>query len=208
MNYLGHLLVLPDAGLLTLGNLLGDFFKGRTDLIAHPDLRLGVTLHREIDRFTDAHPIVLQSKARIGDSRRRVSGALVDIFYDHFLAQGLDIDSYRAPLLDHAVHLPDPLRDLPSRMISTRWLGSYASIESIAYILIRMQQRRVRITGLVGAEEELLAHYEEFQEDCRSFFPDLQVFTKDAIHRLRSASLEEPQSVSVAATAWDPPENA
>lgn len=208
MNYLGHLLVLPDSGLVTLGNLLGDFFKGRTDLIEHPELRLGVTLHRQIDRFTDAHPIVLRSKTRIGDSRRRVSGVLVDIFYDHFLALDLDIDRYRAALLDHAVHLPEALRDLPGRMISQRWLGSYASVESIAYILTRMQQRRLRVTGLIGAEQELLSHYDAFKEDCTCFFPDLQAFTKDAIHRLRSASPEEPQSASAEATASGPPESA
>ncbi len=205
MNYLGHLLVLPDAGLTTLGNLLGDFFKGRTDLIEHPDLRLGVTLHRQIDQFTDTHPIVLHSKARIGADRRRVAGVLVDIFYDHFLAQDLDIESFRDPLLRHANHLPEKLRDLPNRMISTRWLGSYSSVESIAYVLVRMQQRRARVTGLIGAEQDLLNHYDALREDCKAFFPDLQAFTKDAIHRLQSASPEEPQSASAAATALDPP---
>ena len=204
MNYLGHLLVLPDEGLLTLGNLLGDFFKGRPDRIEDRDLRLGVTLHRQIDRFTDAHPIVIHSKARISEERRRVSGALVDIFYDHFLAQDLDIDSFRVPLLPYAARLPENLRELPSRMISTQWLGSYSQIESVAYILTRMQQHRSRIVGLIGAEQELLLHYAAFRQDCADFYPQLQSFTKEAIHRLRSASPEEPRQASAAAIASDP----
>ncbi|MGB5965432.1 MAG: ACP phosphodiesterase [Sulfurimonadaceae bacterium] len=46
----------------------------------------GVRLHRFIDTYTDAHPIVKQSKERISPERRRFSAILIDIFYDHFLA--------------------------------------------------------------------------------------------------------------------------
>ncbi|MEO5953244.1 MAG: ACP phosphodiesterase [Chloroflexia bacterium] len=194
MNWLGHLLVLPDQGLVTLGNLLGDFIKGRVDKIEPRDLRIGVALHRELDRYTDDHPAVLRSKALISPQRRRIAGILVDVFYDHFLAQGLDVDSFRPGLLEHAHSLPEALRPLPARMITSSWLGSYSTVEGIGYVLSRMEQRRKRIIGLDGAESELSQHYEALSRDVRDFYPDVARFTKEALHRLRSASPEEPRA--------------
>ena len=185
MNYLGHLLVLPDEGLTTLGNLLGDFFKGRVAGIEPVELRIGVALHREIDRFTDRHPVVLRSVGRLSPERRRVAAALVDVFYDHFLAQGLDVEQLRGGLMEHVDGLPEELRALPGRMITGKWLGSYSSVEGIGYVLGRMEQRRKRIVGLVGAEAELRQHYEALRQDVEEFFPDVERFTREALGRLR-----------------------
>ena len=185
MNYLGHLLVLPDAGLTTLGNLLGDFFKGRVAGIEPVELRIGVALHREIDRFTDSHPVVRRSVARVSPERRRVAGALVDVFYDHFLAQGVDVDRLRGGLMEHLDGLPEELRELPGRMITSKWLGSYSSVEGIGFVLERMEQRRKRIVGLVGAEAELRQHYGALGEDVAEFFPEVERFAREALGRLR-----------------------
>ena len=191
MNYLGHLLVLPDAGLITLGNLLGDFFKGRVEGIEPMELRLGVALHRAIDRYTDSHPVVMRSVARLGPGRRRLGGVLVDVFYDHFLAQGVDVEQLRGGLMAHVEGLPLELQSLPDRMITGRWLGSYSTVEGIGMALERMEARRKRIVGLTGAEVELRQHYEGLAEDVAEFYPEVERFTKDAILRLQSACREE-----------------
>jgi len=191
VNYLGHLLVLPDAGLITLGNLLGDFFKGRVEGIEPMELRLGVALHRAIDRYTDSHPVVMRSVARLGTGRRRLGGVLVDVFYDHFLAQGVDVEQLRGGLMAHVEGLPLELQSLPDRMITGRWLGSYSTVEGIGMVLERMEARRKRIVGLTGAEVELRQHYEGLAEDVAEFYPEVERFTKDAILRLQSACREE-----------------
>ena len=190
MNYLGHLLVLPDAGLITLGNLLGDFFKGRVEGIEPLELRLGVALHREIDRFTDSHPVVMRSVARLGPDRRRLGGVLVDVFYDHFLAQGLDVEQLRGGLMEHVGGLPPELQSLPDRMITGRWLGSYATVEGIGMVLERMEARRNRISGLAGAEVELANHYEGLKSDLAEFYPDVVRFTRSAV--LQSGRFGQP----------------
>jgi len=183
--------VLPDAGLITLGNLLGDFFKGRVEGIEPMELRLGVALHRAIDRFTDSHPVVMRSVARLGTGRRRLGGVLVDVFYDHFLAQGVDVEQLRGGLMAHVEGLPLELQSLPDRMITGRWLGSYSTVEGIGMVLERMEARRKRIVGLTGAEVELRQHYEGLAEDVAEFYPEVERFTKDAILRLQSACREE-----------------
>jgi acyl carrier protein phosphodiesterase len=194
VNYLGHLLVLPNEGLVTLGNLLGDFVKGRLDSIEPAEFRAGVQLHRELDRFTDAHPAVRRSKGRISDSRRRVAGVLVDVFYDHFLAEGPDWQGLFSGLAPHVHGLPAPLRDLPGRMVNSRWFGSYSRVEGIAAVLARMDQRRARPLGLSGSESELLAQYLALREDHEEFFPDAVRFARQAIVRLRGETSHPPAS--------------
>ena len=44
-------------------------------------------LHRLIDSFTDSHPIVRGSVARISEKYHWFSGIIIDIYYDHILAR-------------------------------------------------------------------------------------------------------------------------
>lgn len=204
MNYLGHLLALPDAGLITLGNLLGDFVKGRAEGIEPPGFRLGVRLHRELDGFTDAHPAVRRSKSLIPAERRRVAGVLVDIFYDHFFVGGVDLHWHRERLEPYLEAVPAPIRGLPEQMLSSRWFGAYSRVDGIGQILAKMDQRRERAVGLLGGECYLEDHYAALQADAQEFFPDMQAFTKEAILRLRSAYPAEAPPDAGAAAAWDP----
>ena len=86
MNYLAHLLLAGDEEADQVGGLLGDFVRGPLPCGLPPDLAAGVALHRQVDSFTDAHPLFLRSRERVSAGRRRVSGIMVDLFYDHFLA--------------------------------------------------------------------------------------------------------------------------
>jgi acyl carrier protein phosphodiesterase len=193
LNYLGHLLTLPHQGLVTLGNMLGDFAKGRAELIEPAEFRAGVRLHREIDAYTDAHPAVLHSKSLVPAAQRRLAGVLVDIFYDHFYVEGVDFEEHRAALEPFAPQLPEPIRELPIAMLSTRWFGAYRRVDGIGQILAKMDQRRARAVGLLGAECILADHYEALRADALAFLPDVQafareVFTREVPHRLHRQS--------------------
>ena len=86
MNYLGHLI--QSLGLspgMRVGNVLGDFYKGRPEGLPAP-LEDGVLYHRKIDVFTDGHLAVRRSFERIEGPLRRFAGLLVDMYYDHYLA--------------------------------------------------------------------------------------------------------------------------
>ena len=56
MNYLGHLCLSDDSPECIVGNLLGDFVKGRPEGRFPPGVVRGIRLHRAIDGFTDGHP--------------------------------------------------------------------------------------------------------------------------------------------------------
>jgi acyl carrier protein phosphodiesterase len=46
----------------------------------------GITLHRAIDTFTDAHPVFRES-TKVTFRYHHYAGVIVDVFYDHFLAK-------------------------------------------------------------------------------------------------------------------------
>lgn len=86
MNYLAHLYLAGYEDDWIAGALLGDFAKGRLENLPFvPGVVEGIRLHRAIDSFTDQHPVVRRSRSRLR-SRRLVSGIIVDLAYDHFLA--------------------------------------------------------------------------------------------------------------------------
>ena len=60
MNFLAHFhLAWPDEGLV-VGGLEGDYVKGQLRGALPAQLEKGIKLHRAVDDFTDAHPLILQ----------------------------------------------------------------------------------------------------------------------------------------------------
>src|SRR5215468_3052284 len=87
MNLLAHAFLAQDDPNLLLGSLMGDFVKGPLNDRYAPAITRGLILHRSVDTYTDAHPLVARSRARISRVRRRYAGILIDVFYDHYLAR-------------------------------------------------------------------------------------------------------------------------
>lgn len=86
MNYLAHLyLAKRDPGLL-VGGFLGDFVKGQLNGEIPHNIERGIRLHRAIDRFTDHHPLMPACREVLPKGSRRVSGIIIDVVFDHFLA--------------------------------------------------------------------------------------------------------------------------
>jgi acyl carrier protein phosphodiesterase len=185
MNFLAHVYLSPPTSDARLGSLLGDFVKGPVEQAGYnAEITAAIRLHRAIDTFTDAHPVVLASKARISPARRRYAGILVDIFYDHFLATGWD-DHHDAPLEHFSVEVYDALRThrhpvserfaaMASHLVDDDWFGTYRSIAGIDTTLARMGRRLRPDAPIRDAVIELEANYEALREDFRAFIPDLR----------------------------------
>ena len=145
MNYLVHFLMAGDDDELRLGNLLGDFVKGRVERFAHQGLtdrlRTGIQMHRTIDAFSDRHPAVRRSKGILTPEYGRLSGVIVDMFYDHVLAcrwaeyhplplPGYTQEVYRT-LRDNLHRLPAAVHPLIAAMSRGDWLRGYATQRGI-----------------------------------------------------------------------------
>src|SRR5690606_29576564 len=87
MNFLAHIYLSGNDDLIRIGNFMADGIKGK-DYEEYPEkLKTGILLHRFIDTYTDAHPIVRESTKRLHSKYHHYSGVAVDMFYDHFLAK-------------------------------------------------------------------------------------------------------------------------
>ena len=188
MNFLAHFVLSGDDDELRLGNLLGDVVKGRVEHYDHPGasarMRTGIRLHRTIDSYSDTHPVVRRSKQRIAERYGRLSGVIVDVYYDHVLAREwrihgegeLDVytaDVYRT-LQQNLVRLPDEVHPLVYAMSRGDWLARYADIDHIAGTLRNMARRNRIAAGIGTAAEELARDYEAVAADFAEFFPELR----------------------------------
>jgi len=188
VNWLAHALLSEPDVEFRLGNLLADLVKGRDRLGMSAAFLDGARRHQAIDIFTDAHPAVHRSRARIGGDFRHATGILVDVFYDHFLA--LDWRRYSPEPLEEftarvyadarawSVRLPEQARDALERMIRDDRLGSYGRLDGIEAALRRVSERLLARTGRdLGLERgvsELVANFDGLREDFGEFFPQLQ----------------------------------
>ena len=59
MNYLAHLLLSGNDEDVIFGNFIGDAIKGKQYQDYSGSIQKGILLHRQIDTFTDSHPIYL-----------------------------------------------------------------------------------------------------------------------------------------------------
>src|SRR3954465_13490702 len=98
MNWLPHAFLSESSVEFQLGNLLADVVRGPRRETMSTEFVRGAVCHKAIDAFTDAHPVVKRSRARIGSEHPRFSGVLVDVFYDYYLARGWSL--YSAVALD------------------------------------------------------------------------------------------------------------
>ncbi|MCQ4313118.1 ACP phosphodiesterase [Pseudomonas stutzeri] len=187
MNYLAHLhLGGPRPGEL-LGSLYGDFVKGPLQGRWPADIEAGIRLHRQIDAYTDSHPLVLQAKQRFPSERRRYAGILIDLFFDHCLAAHWH-DYAEEPLqqftervyqvLRDEAALPDKLALIAPRMAAQDWLGSYRAFAVMEQVVAGMSRRLSRPEGLAGGVAELERLYVPLQQDFREFYPQLQAFAQ------------------------------
>ena len=80
MNFLAHAFLARDDDDLLLGSMMGDFVKGTLDGRYAPAITRGLSLHRAVDTYTDAHALVVRSRARVSAQRRRYAGILIDLW--------------------------------------------------------------------------------------------------------------------------------
>lgn len=195
MNYLAHFLLSSRDAETLVGSMLGDFCRD-VDLALLPSgVRGAVELHFRVDAFTDAHPVVRESKRRIEPPHRRYAGVLIDMFYDHFLARNWEQYSTEsfpeftarayAALRAHEGMLPERMRRAAGAMVADDWLGSYREVAGIEAALGRMARRLTRQNNLATGADALRCRYEELEEDFHRFFPDLQRFAAREVQQPR-----------------------
>lgn len=194
MNFLAHIYLSGEDDLITIGNFMADGIKG-SDYQKFPEqIQKGILLHRAIDTFTDAHPVVKRSTKRLHKRYSHYSGVIVDILYDHFLAKNWS-DYHDQPLkeyvsdfydlLDENFKLLTPrIQKMIPYMIADNWLLSYAEIDGIAKVLHNMNRRTRNVSGMNRAVEELEQFYTQFEDEFTQFFAELEKYCANRLLEL------------------------
>ena len=189
MNFLAHLhLAAPNPDAI-VGNAIADLIRGPDLSLLPPAIQAGVRTHRKIDAFTDSHPVVNRSIARISAKWGWFSGIILDIYYDYVLAT--EWPAYSAePYREFVERMYDVLEGAKPHVNAegqhflvkfreTDRLGQYATPAGIADTLERVSRRiahRIpkRALPLHEAMPELTALHAEIRDDFRAFYPELQ----------------------------------
>lgn len=186
MNFLAHAYLSGENKKILVGNFIGDFVKGRQALHGYdPAIVTGITLHRLIDTYTDAHAVVKESKNRLRPKYRHYSAVIVDVFYDHFLAKNWNkfhhqplvvfADNVYSTIMEHSEIIPPEVNHMLSYMIPGNWLVHYAEPEGIARALHGMSRRTAYDSRMEEAITDLRKHFHLFEKEFMEFFPLLRI---------------------------------
>ena len=191
MNFLSHLYLSGDSEGLLIGNFIADSVKGSTFNNFSPEIQKGILLHRKIDSFTDAHPIVEISKTRLRPKYKKYASVIVDIYYDHYLA--VNWENYSNKSLDqytkgiyfiiekHKHTFPLKSQMFTKYMLEYNILSAYAHFEGIEKVLQGMSRRASFVSNMEYAIHDLKEHYPLFETEFKEFFPELQQFVGNQI---------------------------
>ena len=186
MNLLAHLYLSDNNTDIMIGNFIADHIKGNKFSQFPDDIQKGIKLHREIDTFTDTHEVVRKSKRRLHERYRHYDGVIIDIFYDHFLAKNwrnysaiplnVYVQSVYKLLEQNLNILPEKTQEMFPYLVKYNWLYNYQFAKGIQEVLNGMNKRTQGKSQMNLASEDLLLHYQEFEDDFTLFFEDLRTF--------------------------------
>jgi len=183
MNFLAHQYLSGESEKIKLGNFIGDYIKGKKYQNYHSEVQKGILLHRNIDHFTDHHPIALNSSKRLKKGYKRYSGVVVDVIYDHFLAKNWNsyhsesisnfVDLSHEVLIRNYLALPTRVKLFLPFLIQSRRMESYASLDGLKTALEIMSKHTSLPKESDYAIATLTNEYNEFESEFNLFMKDL-----------------------------------
>lgn len=183
MNYLAHSFLTFNDGQI-VGQFLEDYIKNKDRFSFPKDIQNGITLHRKIDTFTDAHPAISEAKKVFQPLVRLYSGAFVDVSMDFFLANDPNVQSPKE-WKNHSRHVYSVLHKnlsyfqpnfqlMLARMEDDDWLYNYRKDWGIKFSMQNVLNKARYLDKNIPVFQAFLQHKDVLQKCYNAFFPDLQ----------------------------------
>jgi acyl carrier protein phosphodiesterase len=187
MNFLAHAYLSFGNEEVLTGNMVSDFVKGKKQFDYPAGIREGITLHRQIDAFTDSHEVTRQAKSLLQPAAGRYWGAFLDVVYDHFLATDTERFANAADLLSfsenvysvlqqHHHVLPPSFQVMFPYMRSQNWLYHYRENSGIEKSFSHIERRASFPLRSAPVFELFQKNYAGLQKSYAAFFPELYAF--------------------------------
>lgn len=195
MNYLAHAyLSFGDPG-ITTGNLISDFVKGKKKFDYPDSIQQGIALHRAIDEYTDQHIATREAKKIFSPHYRLYSGAIVDVLYDHYLANDENEFSHQSlydfsraiysMIEQHMQWLPERFALMFPYMKTQNWLFNYRERWGTRKSLEGIVRRSLYLTESDTAFELFETHYQLLLDYYRQFWTDIRSFAWKTFELIR-----------------------
>ena len=179
MNFLAHsYLTFTDEQIV--GQFLQDFIRNK-DRFSFPEkIGEGITLHRAIDTFTDAHPEIHEAKKIFSPLVRLYAGAFVDVSFDYFLANSIGDKALKAHsekvyrvLRNHEELLPPNFLRMLDSMEKDNWLYNYREDWGIEFSIRNVLNKAKYLNKNLAVFDIFLNHKPQLQYHFDHFYPDL-----------------------------------
>ena len=190
MNFLAHSYLSFSEEQL-VGNMIADFVKNRDVARLPESIQKGIKLHRAIDTFTDAHPLIHEAKAPFRPLVRLYSGAFVDVAFDYFLANDSTENSQRewqehsrevyAVLRRYEEFLPEVFKKVLDKMQQDDWLYNYRNEWGIEYSFRNVVNKAQFLDKTTNVFPAFLANKDFLREKYEIFFPEIKSFAQDFV---------------------------
>lgn len=190
MNFLAHSYLSFSEEQL-VGNMIADFVKNRDVARLPESIQKGIKLHRAIDTFTDAHPLIHEAKAPFRPLVRLYSGAFVDVAFDYFLANDTAENSQRewqehsrevyAVLRRYEEFLPKVFKKVLDKMQQDDWLYNYRNEWGIEYSFRNVVNKAQFLDKTINVFPAFLANKDFLREKYEIFFPEIKSFAQDFV---------------------------
>ena len=190
MNFLAHSYLSFSEEQL-IGNMIADFVKNRDVARLPESIQKGIKLHRAIDTFTDAHPLIHEAKAPFRPLVRLYSGAFVDVAFDYFLANDTTENSQRewqehsqrvyAVLRRYEEFLPEVFKKVLDKMQQDDWLYNYRNEWGIEYSFRNVVNKAQFLDKTTNVFPAFLANKDFLREKYEIFFPEIKSFAQDFV---------------------------
>ncbi|MES1218192.1 MAG: ACP phosphodiesterase [Bacteroidota bacterium] len=197
LNLLAHAYLSFGLPEITVGNLISDFVKGKKQYEYPAGIQKGITLHRNIDTFTDASDATRKAKEVFRPVYRLYSGAFTDVVYDHFLANDenefprhslfqFSQDVY-STLEEYHAWLPADFARMFPYMKDHNWLYNYRTKEGIEKSMTGMVRRAVYLTDSHTAFLLFEEHYELLKACYQELIITIKPYAKQRMEELLSS---------------------
>ncbi len=194
MNFLAHAYLSFDNEQILVGNMISDFVKGKARYSYPPAIEKGILLHRQIDSFTDAHDAVREVKEIFRPSYRLYSSPIVDVLFDHFLANDESVfpaaslnnftQTVYNTLEKYVTSLPFIFSQVFTFMKVENWLLNYGTTEGMEKSLRGLVRRSSFLKESTTAFHLFLDNYDTIKKSYAVFFPDVKSFAKQLFEEL------------------------
>ncbi|MDC0948682.1 ACP phosphodiesterase [Gammaproteobacteria bacterium] len=184
LHFLAHLDLANGDPMRQIGQIAGDFSRGLDIDTLDPGIRRGIIEHRAVDRFTDTFPAVRQARQGFPSEWRRYAGIILDLYFDHLLANHWSEFSTvtladTAPVIyqslaTHRQQWPLGMQRFTDYLIDSDMLMRLQHIEVMESGLTRITSRLSRPVDLLGSIEWLEENRDDYLNIMKSLYPALR----------------------------------